>query len=107
MCADIGDAFLLPASWERAKRLVATRSTRVERTVYTACGALCGLYPPGAAVGAAVGAAADEAGGASPISELEIGLNGEPPDEFLVLNDAACPRLRELFQQARWRLTAF
>jgi len=99
MCADIGDAFLLPASWERAKRLVATRSTRVERTVYTACGALCGLYPPGAAVGAAVGAAADEAGGASPISELEIGLNGEPPDEFLVLNDAACPRLRELFQQ--------
>jgi len=84
-CASISPARLLPATWERARRLVVPRSTRVERTVYTAAGVLHGLYP-----------AVD---GHRQIPEIEISLSGEPSDEFLVLNDAACPRLQVLFRQ--------
>ena len=81
-CAAVRPGFLLPSSWERARRLVHTRSTRVERTVYTAAGVLNGLYP---GVGVPV----------------EIALSGPPQHEFLVLNDASSPRLRELFCQGQ------
>ena len=49
-------------------------------------GVHAGLYP--------VGGAASE-----PKLRLEIELSGTPQQEFLVLNDAGSPRLRELFQQ--------
>ena len=89
-CAAVRLQYLLPGEWERARRLVATRSTNVERTVYTAAGVLYGLYPPAA-------------GSAAP--EVEISLSGAKEQEFLVLNDAACPRLSELFSQGQ-RLSA-
>lgn len=78
--AQVRPQYLLPASWERSRRLVEARSTRVERTVYTASGVLGGLFP-----------------GTAP--NVEIALNGPPQDEFMVLNTDGCPRLRELFQQ--------
>ena len=89
-CAAVRPAYLLPASWEGARRLVRTRSTRVERTVYTAVGVLNGLYP-----------AAGEIGSGARVSpaEIEIELTGPPENEFLVLNDQRSPRLTELFQQ--------
>jgi hypothetical protein len=80
-CASISPARLLPATWERARRLVVPRSTRVERTVYTAAGVLHGLYP-----------AVD---GHRQIPEIEISLSGEPSDEFLVLNDYKCSSGRD------------
>jgi len=79
-CAGVRPQYLLPAEWSRARRLVCVRSTSVERTVYTAAGVVVGLF------------------GAAP-SEIEISLNGHPRDEFMVLNDAACPRLKQLFAQ--------
>ena len=78
--AEVRPRYLLPAGWERSRRLIETRSTRVERTAYTASGVLAGLFP-----------------GAKP--DVEIELNGPPQDEWMVLNDASCPRLRQIFQQ--------
>eukprot|EP00327_Prymnesium_parvum_P005303 CAMPEP_0182814776 /NCGR_PEP_ID=MMETSP0006_2-20121128/10037_1 /TAXON_ID=97485 /ORGANISM="Prymnesium parvum, Strain Texoma1" /LENGTH=537 /DNA_ID=CAMNT_0024940929 /DNA_START=82 /DNA_END=1696 /DNA_ORIENTATION=+ len=78
---------LLPRLWSSARRLVHTRSTRVERTVFSAQGVLAGLYPEAAREGTL---------------ESDVMLNtaaGSNRSEFMVLNDAGCPRLQELFMQ--------
>ena len=43
--SDVRSRYLLPAGWDRSRRLVKARSTCVERTVYTAAGVLGGLFP--------------------------------------------------------------
>jgi hypothetical protein len=115
-CAAIRPHLLLPAQWASARRLVVTRSTRVERTVYTASGVLNGLYP-----------SADGTVDRAPDVEIELSASsprvracsaqpcaaratrqptgsdsmraGASQHEYLVLNDAMSPRLRELFTQ--------
>ena len=80
--ADVRRGFLLPRPWKSARRLVAARSTRVERTVYTAQGVLSGIFPEAAADGSL---------------ETAISLNAAADrDEYMVLNDAGCPRLRQV-----------
>ena len=70
-CADVRPGYLLPASWSRARRLVQTRSTRVERTVYTAVGVVNGLYP------------SDGSASAAP-PYIEIALSSSSPQVQLV-----------------------
>ena len=78
---------LLPAGWERARRLVAARSTCVERTVYTCAGVLGGLFPELCESAPAVEVALNAADGTNDAGE------------YMVLNDAQSPLLHLLFQQ--------
>lgn len=83
--ASVRPAYLLPQTYENARRLVVVRSTRVERTVFTAQGVLAGLFPAAAADGSL---------------STDIMLSGKSDKcEYMVLNDAVCPRLRDLFQR--------
>jgi hypothetical protein len=65
---------LLPNDWSSASRLVTTRSTCVERTVYSAQGVLAGLFPA---------AAADKT------LDAHIEINGAHHDEFMVSRAAS------------------
>ena len=98
-CAQVDNRrYLLPSGWSEAQRLVETRSTLVERTVFTASGVLAGLFPAEAAAG---------------FMRAEVRLNvprgggndawGGPDsnDEFMVLNVQRCPRLKALFRQGQ------
>ena len=80
-------SYLLPSSWDASSRMVAPRSTRVERTVYTLSGVLGGIFPELCSVGAS-----------RPF--VDVALNCQhPSDEFMVLNTERCPRLSALFNQ--------
>jgi hypothetical protein len=83
--ADVRPHCLLPAEYARARRLVEVRSTCVERTVFTAAGVLGGLFP-------------ELCEPDSPSVEVDLSASDDA-DEYLVLNDARCPRLRQLFNQ--------
>lgn len=85
--AEVRRGCLLPCSWADAQTLVATRSTRVERTVYTAQGVLAGLFPQNSADG-------------SLIAEIYLNTNSASDRaEWMVLNEGGCPRMRQLFHQ--------
>ena len=85
---EVRPEYLLPYGWERARRLVATRSTFVERTVYTATGIIAGMWPSDASAGSLA---------------VDIATNGSMTtfggSEFMLLNTKGCERLQELFKQ--------
>lgn len=90
----VGRSQLLPRTWGAARRLVSTRSTLVERTVFTAGGVLAGMYPQEA-----------EAGELAAEVELNVPRGSHGAEEYMVINTELCPRLRELFRQGQ-RLSA-
>jgi hypothetical protein len=92
--ADVSHQHLLPSEWPAAQQLVTTRSTFVERTVFTASAVLTGLYPTAAA-----------AGDMAAQVHLNVPRGSQGGEEYMVFNPSRCERLQQLFKQASHRIT--
>ena len=85
--AEVGPEFLLPRAWSGARSLVTLRSTSMERTVSTARGVVAAMFHDDAVRGELV---------------ADVHLSSDSPrDEYLVMNDSNCARLKQLFAQGQ------